>query len=65
MSSFVVGLYGRDEALHAYLTRMLSDISVRGKSIEIRQIQDLPQVRQVHLLVLEASRNPEVRHIQR
>jgi hypothetical protein len=38
MSSFVVGLYGRDEALHAHLTRMLSDISVRGKSIEIRQI---------------------------
>jgi len=38
MSSFVVGLYGRDEALYAHLTRMLSDISVRGKSIEIRQI---------------------------
>lgn len=57
IDSFVIGLYGRDKALHKELKQRMPQARVRGKRVVVQYFDTLPAARSSHVLVLSRARN--------
>ena len=62
---FIIGLYGRNQALLRALKRKVPDWTVRGRPVVVTQFDSLEAARAAHILLLSRSKNSQLVEIDR
>lgn len=61
--TFVIGLYGRDRSLYRIVSEEFSGKQIRGKPVQVRNIESLSQARNAQVLILNQDKNSDLRRI--
>ncbi len=65
IDQFIVGLYGYDPALLQTLNKALQEVTIRGKSVDVRSYRTIPEAKESHILVLTRATNYQLEKIDR